>query len=108
MRTEKQSVSGANVPAGTQIDVKQCDSVEEALEFHGPDKCLRLINKQYATDEKNAERRRWNEKVKQLDKYRAKAMASMTPEEFASLQGDAEAIEAFILDRCREIRDASK
>ena len=109
MKTETQDVSmrvnGETKVVGTAQYVEY-DSVAEAVEHVGEEKCLEMINAQTRTNAMNRKRGevRNGPGKKALQ---AKALASITPEEWAQLAGNPDAIQAKIEARMDELEAAA-
>lgn len=81
------------------------DSVDEAVERIGPEETLALINAQEKTNQMNAVREGASPRTSKKA-LRAKAMASIIPEEFAEVAGDMSRIEALIQAKMKELEDS--
>jgi len=79
------------------------DSVAEALETKGEETCLSLINRQNATDAKNAIRSKYATPKASKRALRADAMALLTGDEWASAAGNKEALESLIDSKVDEL-----
>lgn len=105
MKTETQDVSmrvnGQTKVVGTAT-YAEYDSVSEAIDNVGEEKCLEFINAQVRTNAMNRKRGevRNGPGKKALQ---AKALASITPEEWAQLAGNPDAIQTKIEAKMAEL-----
>ena len=97
----------ANVKSGKKVvsslDIQQADTMEEAVELYGGEEnVIQLANRMYATDQKNAERAKFNRVPGKMQRLR-EAFALITPSELAECAGDSAAIEALIAKKAQEL-----
>jgi len=78
------------------------DTIAEAIETLGEDVALGLINTQHATNAKNKVRQLATGKPSKTA-LRSEAMANLTADEFASIAGDPQALEALLGKKVSEL-----
>jgi len=102
MKVEESVVTSKKKPVG-KAQYEVYDSVSEAVEHQGEERILNLINTQHATNAKNEVRAQAGPPSK--SKLQKKAMASITPEEFASCAGDEIALQNLIDTKAEELKN---